>query len=245
MRETPPHKRGIAGAGIDAPGPYDAGAPTYYNVTPLDGERAARAESWLREYNRWMLPILNIHEAIPGHYVQLVYANRSPSLVKSIFANGAMIEGWAVYAERLMLESGYGEHRAEAWLVYSKWNLRSVCNTILDYGVHVLGMTEAEAIDLLTRQAFQTEAEADGEVAARAAHERAAHELFFGLLGDLRLARAIEARAGGRVRFEALPRAVLELRQRTRARDSRADARSYSALSVSIASIVAARRAGI
>jgi len=160
VRETPPHKRGIAGAGIDAPGPYDASAPTYYNVTPLDGERAERAESWLREYNRWMLPVLNIHEAIPGHYVQLVYANRSPSLIKSIFGNGAMIEGWAVYAERAMLESGYGEHRAEAWLVYSKWNLRSVCNTVLDYGVHALGMTEADAMDLLTRQAFQTEAEA-------------------------------------------------------------------------------------
>jgi len=160
VRETPPHKRGIAGAGIDAPGPYDASAPTYYNVTPLDGERAERAESWLREYNRWMLPVLNIHEAIPGHYVQLVYANRSPSLIKSIFGNGAMIEGWAVYAERAMLESGYGEHRAEAWLVYSKWNLRSVCNTVLDYGVHAGAMTEAEAMDLLTRQAFQTEAEA-------------------------------------------------------------------------------------
>ncbi len=107
-----------------------------------------------------MLPVLNIHEAIPGHYVQLVYANRSPSLIKSIFGNGAMIEGWAVYAERMMLESGYGEHKAEAWLIYSKWNLRSVCNTILDYRVHVLGMSEAEAIDLLTRQAFQTEQEA-------------------------------------------------------------------------------------
>jgi uncharacterized protein (DUF885 family) len=160
VRPTPLHKRGIAGASIDAPGPYDASAPTYYNVTPLDGERAERAESWLREYNRWMLPVLNIHEAIPGHYVQLVYANRSPSLIKSIFGNGAMIEGWAVYSERLMLETGYGEHRAEAWLIYSKWNLRTVCNTILDYGVHALGMLEAEAMDLLTRQAFQTEAEA-------------------------------------------------------------------------------------
>lgn len=160
VRETPPHKRGIAGASIDAPGPYDAGAPTYYNVTPLVDEPPERAESWLREYNRWMLPILNIHEAIPGHYVQLLHANRAPSLVKSIFGNGAMIEGWAVYAERLMLESGFGEHRAEAWLVYSKWNLRSVCNTILDYGVHVLGMTEAEALELLTRQAFQSDAEA-------------------------------------------------------------------------------------
>ena len=122
--------------------------------------RAERAESWLREYNDWMLPILNIHEAVPGHYVQLVYANKSPSLIKSIFGNGAMIEGWAVYTERMMLESGYGELKAEAWLIYSKWNLRSVCNTILDYGVHVLGMSEAEAMDLLTRQAFQTEQEA-------------------------------------------------------------------------------------
>jgi uncharacterized protein (DUF885 family) len=160
VRETPPHKRGIAGASIDAPGPYDPDAPTYYNVTPLDDLSAERAESWLREYNQWMLPVLNIHEAIPGHYAQLVYANRSPSLIKSIFGNGAMIEGWAVYAERMMLESGYGEDKAEAWLIYSKWNLRSVTNTILDYGVHVRGMSEADAIDLLTRQAFQTEQEA-------------------------------------------------------------------------------------
>jgi len=160
VRETPPHKRGIAGAGIDAPGPYDPDAPTYYNVTPLDDLGPERAESWLREYNAWMLPILNIHEAVPGHYVQLVYANRSPSLIKSIFGNGAMVEGWAVYAERMMLESGYGEHRAEAWLIYSKWNLRSVSNTILDYAVHVLGMTEAEAMNLLIREAFQTEQEA-------------------------------------------------------------------------------------
>jgi uncharacterized protein (DUF885 family) len=160
VRETPPHKRGIAGASIDAPGPYDPDAPTYYNVTPLDDLSAERAESWLNEYNQWMLPVLNIHEAIPGHYAQLVYANRSPSLIKSIFGNGAMIEGWAVYAERLMLESGYGDHKAEAWLIYSKWNLRSVTNTILDYGVHVLGMDETEAMDLLTRQAFQTQQEA-------------------------------------------------------------------------------------
>jgi uncharacterized protein (DUF885 family) len=160
VRETPPYKRGIAGASIDAPGPYDPSAPTYYNVTPLVDLPAERAENWIREYNDWMLPILNIHEAIPGHYVQLIYSNKSPSLIKSIFGNGAMIEGWAVYAERMMLESGYGDHKAEAWLVYSKWNLRSVCNTILDYGVHVLGMTEAEALDLLTRQAFQTQQEA-------------------------------------------------------------------------------------
>jgi uncharacterized protein (DUF885 family) len=163
VRETPLHQRGVAIAGIDAPGPYDPTAPTYYNVMPLDESSAERAESFLREYNRWMLPILNIHEAIPGHYAQLVYANKSPSRIKSIFANGAMIEGWAVYGERAMLESGYGDHSAEIWLIYSKWLLRSVVNTILDYSVHVLNMSEEDAKRLLIREAFQSEEEANGK----------------------------------------------------------------------------------
>ena len=161
VRETPMYQRGVAGASIDAPGPYRPKDKTYYNVTPLDGLSPQQAESSLREYNEWILQILNIHEAIPGHYAQLVYANRSPSLVKSLFGNGAMVEGWAVYGERMMLENGYGDNAPEMWLMYSKWNLRSVTNTILDYSVHVLGMQQPEAIDLLVRQAFQTRQEAD------------------------------------------------------------------------------------
>ncbi|ALK94970.1 lipoprotein [Massilia sp. WF1] len=160
VRETPLYQRGVAGASIDAPGPYRPKDKTYYNVTPLDGLTPAQAESSLREYNNWMLQILNIHEAIPGHYTQLMNANRSPSLVKTLFGNGAMIEGWAVYGERMMLESGYGDNAPELWLMWCKWNLRSVSNTILDYSVHVLGMTREQAMDLLVRQAFQTPQEA-------------------------------------------------------------------------------------
>jgi uncharacterized protein (DUF885 family) len=160
VRETPLYQRGVAGASIDAPGPYRPKDKTYYNVTPLDGLTPAQAESSLREYNNWMLQILNIHEAIPGHYTQLMNANRSPSLVKSLFGNGAMIEGWAVYGERMMLESGYGNNAPELWLMWCKWNLRSVSNTILDYSVHVLGMNREQALDLLVRQAFQTPQEA-------------------------------------------------------------------------------------
>ncbi|MDQ2989337.1 MAG: DUF885 domain-containing protein [Pseudomonadota bacterium] len=160
VRETPLYMRGVAGASVSAPGPYRPQDKTYYNVTPLDGMTAEEAESSLRENNLWILQILNIHEAIPGHYAQLVYANKSPSLVRSLFGNGAMVEGWAVYAERMMLESGYGDNAPEMWLMYCKWNLRSVTNTILDYGVHVQGMTQAQAMDLLVRQAFQTNAQA-------------------------------------------------------------------------------------
>jgi uncharacterized protein (DUF885 family) len=160
VRETPLYQRGVAGASIDAPGPYRPRDKTYYNVTPLDGLTPEQAESSLREYNNWMLQILNIHEAIPGHYTQLMNANRSPSLIKALFGNGAMVEGWAVYGERMMLESGYGDNAPELWLMWCKWNLRSVTNTILDYSVHVLGMTREQALDLLVRQAFQTPQEA-------------------------------------------------------------------------------------
>ena len=160
VRETPLYQRGVAGASIDAPGPYRPRDKTWYNVTPLDGLTPEQAESSLREYNNWMLQILNIHEAIPGHYTQLMNANRSPSLVKALFGNGAMVEGWAVYGERMMLESGYGDNAPELWLMWCKWNLRSVTNTILDYSVHVLGMTREQAMDLLVRQAFQTPQEA-------------------------------------------------------------------------------------
>lgn len=163
VRETPEYQRGVTVASIEAPGIFRPNDKTYYNVTPFDGQPVEQIESTLREYNHWVLQILNIHEAIPGHYTQLQHANKSPSVIKTLFGNGAMIEGWAVYSERMMLESGYGDNTPEMWLMYYKWNLRAVCNTILDYQVHVLGMTEAEAKDFLTNQAFQTKAESDGK----------------------------------------------------------------------------------
>ncbi len=161
VRETPEYMRGGgAGASVSAPGPFNPTANTYYNVSPLDDYSDEQAESFLREYNHWVLQILNIHEAIPGHYTQLLHANKSPSLVKSLVGNGAMIEGWAVYAERMMLEAGWGEQAPEMWLMYGKWNLRVVTNAILDYEVHVEGLSEAKALDLLRREAFQEETEA-------------------------------------------------------------------------------------
>jgi uncharacterized protein (DUF885 family) len=162
VRETPGYMRGSgAGASVSAPGPYDTKANTYYNVEPLPASwTAAQAESYLREYNDYTLQILNIHEAIPGHYTQLVYANRSPSLVKSIFGNGAMIEGWAVYSERMMLESGYGNNSDEIWLLWDKWNMRSTLNAVVDNLIQTQQASEQAVVALLTSQGFQEEAEA-------------------------------------------------------------------------------------
>jgi uncharacterized protein (DUF885 family) len=161
VRETPPYLRGSGAiASISAPGPFNPTADTYYNVTPLDDFSPEAAASLLREYNHWVLQILNIHEAIPGHYTQLLHANKAPSLAKALLRNGAMVEGWAVYAERMMLEQGWGEQAPEMWLMYGKWNLRVVANAMLDIAIHTRGMTEAQALDLMQREAFQESAEA-------------------------------------------------------------------------------------
>jgi uncharacterized protein (DUF885 family) len=163
VRETPLYQRGVAVASINAPGPYNASGDTYYNVTPLDELSEAQAESYLREYNSRTMQILNIHEAVPGHYTQLVYANKSPSRIKRLFGNGSMVEGWAVYAEKMMLEEGYGDGELELTLMYDKWILRSVVNAILDYEIHVNGASEEAIMDLLLREAFQEKTEAAGK----------------------------------------------------------------------------------
>jgi uncharacterized protein (DUF885 family) len=163
VRKEPSYMAGVAGASISQPGPYDKNADTYYNVGTLAGWDKAKQESFLREYNDYILQILSIHEAIPGHYTQLVYSNQSPSMIKSIFGNSCMIEGWAVYTELMMMENGFGNQEDEMWLMYYKWNLRATCNTILDYSVHVKDMSKEDAMHLLINEAFQQQAEAEGK----------------------------------------------------------------------------------
>jgi uncharacterized protein (DUF885 family) len=163
VRKEPGYMAGVAGASFSAPGPYDKNGNSYFNVGSLNGWAPEKAESYLREYNNYMLQILCIHEAIPGHYVQQTYANKAPSLIKSIFGNNAMVEGWAVYGEEMMLDNGYGNDEPEMRLIWYKWHLRSVCNTILDYSVHTENMSKEDGLKLLTREAFQQQAEAEGK----------------------------------------------------------------------------------
>jgi len=163
VRKEPGYMAGVAGASVSSPGPYDKTGNTYFNVGSLAGWSPERAESYLREYNQYVLQILCIHEAIPGHYTQLVYANKAPSIIKAVFGNGAMIEGWAVYTEQMMLDAGFGDNAPEMRLMWYKWHLRSVCNTILDYSVHAGNMNKEDAVKMLTREAFQQQAEADNK----------------------------------------------------------------------------------
>jgi uncharacterized protein (DUF885 family) len=200
VRETPLYMRGSgAGASISAPGPYDKQANTYYNVEPLPPTwTAAQAESYLREYNDYTLQILNIHEAIPGHYTQLVYANRSPSLVKSIFGNGAMVEGWAVYAERMMLETGYGQNSDELWLLWGKWNMRATLNAVVDNLIQTQNASEQEVVALLTGAGFQEEAEARNKWHRATLNQVQLSSYFTGYTEIMALRDEVKAREGAK-----------------------------------------------
>ncbi|WP_346839333.1 DUF885 domain-containing protein [Microbulbifer sp. SAOS-129_SWC] len=203
VRTTPPYMRGFSVASINAPGPYDKKANTYYNVMPIAEFSDERAESLLREYNSYVMQILNIHEAIPGHYTQLIYANRSPSLIKSILGNGAMIEGWAVYAERMMLEAGYGDFSPELWLMYYKWNLRTVTNTILDYEIQVKGIDETRAMELMVKDAFQQKAEATGKWRRATLSQVQLTSYFAGYEDILALREEMKRKLGDRFNLES------------------------------------------
>src|SRR3989454_3636260 len=157
----PEFKRGVAIAYCDAPGPLDKTGKTFFAVapTPKDWSKERR-ESFFREYNNYMIRDLTVHEAMPGHYLQLAHANefRAPSLVRAIFRSGTFIEGWAVYCEQMMAEQGYGG--PEVKMQQLKMRLRAIANAILDQSIHAGNMTQQQAMDLMTKEAFQQQGEA-------------------------------------------------------------------------------------
>src|SRR3984893_5423363 len=157
----PEFKRGTGIAYCDSPGPLEQNGKTFFAVepTPKDWSKERKA-SFFREYNNYMVRDLTVHEAMPGHYLQLAHANRfqAPTLVRAIFSSGTFIEGWAVYCEQMMAEQGYGG--PEVKMEQLKMRLRVICNAILDQSIHAGNMSEREAIDLMEKEGFQQEGEA-------------------------------------------------------------------------------------
>jgi uncharacterized protein (DUF885 family) len=157
----PEFKRGVAIAYCDAPGPLERNGKTFFAVapTPKDWSKE-RKESFFREYNNYMIRDLAVHEAMPGHFLQLARSNefRAPTLIRAIFQSGPFIEGWAVYCEQVMAEQGYGG--PEVKMQQLKMRLRAICNAILDQSIHAGNMNEKEAMELMTREGYQQEGEA-------------------------------------------------------------------------------------
>ena len=158
---TPVFLRSFAGAMFISPGPLDKGQKAFFAITPMpDDWTDEQRESNLREDNDRMMRLMSVHEAIPGHYLQGVYANRCPSIVRAIFESGLFAEGWAVYVTQVMMDVGYGADDPALMLTHWKFYLRSATNAIIDARIHCDGMTEDEAVALMVDGGFQEEAEA-------------------------------------------------------------------------------------
>ena len=168
--EMPEIDRGVAVAYCDSPGPLEmAPMPTFIAISPTPADwPAQRVASFYREYNRHMLHNLMVHEAMPGHYLQLQHSRRfsgSATAIRAALRSGSFVEGWAVYAEQVMAEHGYpgeGDPRAVR-MQQLKMQLRMIINAILDARVHGHGMTEAEAMALMTGRGYQEDGEAAGK----------------------------------------------------------------------------------
>jgi uncharacterized protein (DUF885 family) len=158
---TPEFMRSFGGAMLIPPGPLDRGLDSYFAITPMpDDWPPERKESYLREDNARMLRLLTIHEAVPGHYLQLAYSNRCPSLARAVFMSGVFAEGWAVYITQVMMDVGYGSEDPALMLVHWKFYLRSITNTLMDIAIHTGSMDRVEAMRLMVDGGFQEEGEA-------------------------------------------------------------------------------------
>ena len=201
---TPLFMRGIYSvAGFHSAPPLEPHAEAEYWVTPIDPRApAASTESRLREYNNFTLQWLSLHEALPGHYVQAEHANsiqpESRRLLRAIFGNGAYVEGWAEYGAQVMMDEGFLNNDPRFGMMMRKIRLRLLANTILDVKMQTMGMTDEQAMDLMTKDAFQTQAEAEGKLLRAKLSSTQLPTYFVGLREWFAVRKEYQAKAGNK-----------------------------------------------
>jgi uncharacterized protein (DUF885 family) len=208
--EMPEFQRGNTTAYLNPAPPLDPKAGSCYAVSPPPADWDERRQtSYLEEYNDYMTKILTIHEGYPGHYVQLDYANRCPSLIRKVLYSGVFAEGWAVYTEQMMLDQGFGNGDLALRLHQLKFYQRAVINTILDHKMHCTALTDQEALDLLIKRAYQAEGEALGKIIRSKQTACQLSTYFVGRMAFYRLRQQIQREWGDRFILGRYHEAVL------------------------------------
>ena len=209
--EMPEFRRGNSLAYLDSALPLDPTGQSYYAVSPPPSVWGAdKVRSFLEEYNRHMLQILTIHEAYPGHYVQLEYSNREPSLIRRVLQSGVFIEGWAVYTEQMMLDQGYGNGDLALRLNQLKFYLRAVVNAILDHKMHCTQMSDDQALKFLVEEAYQSEGEARLKIVRAKQSSTQLSTYFVGRMAHYKLRQEVQRELGDKFELGRFHEAVLD-----------------------------------
>jgi uncharacterized protein (DUF885 family) len=201
----PEFSRGVAVAYCNSVGPFERRGETFYAISPTPKDWSkTRVESFFREYNDYMMQDITVHEAMPGHYLQLAHANKftAPTKLRSIFMSSTFAEGWAVYAEQMMAEHGYGG--PEVRMQQLKLYLRSIINAILDQKIHAAGMSEKDAMALMMNEGFQEEGEAAGKWRRASLTSTQLSTYYVGNLEIKNIRRAYEAKMGDTVDYKRM-----------------------------------------
>ena len=194
---TPPLLRAFGGAMLIPPGPLDSGLDSFFAITPPPEDWSdEQVESMLRENNSRSLRVLTIHEAVPGHYLQLAWSNRCDSLPRAVFGSGVFAEGWAVYVTQVMMDVGYGADDPALMLAHWKYFLRATTNTLMDIRIHTGSMSEEEAMTLMVDGGFQERSEAAEKWSRARLSSTQLCEYFLGSVEMTALEREARRRAG-------------------------------------------------
>jgi uncharacterized protein (DUF885 family) len=200
----PEFQRGVAVAYCDSPGPLDKGLDTFYAVSPIPEDwDQKQVDSFLREYNTRSIHELSIHEAMPGHYLQIAHANKHPSVLRAVLGSGSFIEGWAMYGEKVMADAGYMNNDPLMQLIQRKWALRAMANAILDQAIQVDGMSRDDAMKLMTVTTFQQEREAAGKWVRASLTSAQLPTYFVGYSEHLDLRNEVQKREGDKFNLKA------------------------------------------
>lgn len=205
---TPPFLRSAYSvAAFHSAPPLEPQSQAEYWVTPIDPSTTeAKAESLLQEYNNFTLKWLTIHEALPGHYIQFEHLNNiEPArrrLLRSLYGNGAYVEGWAEYIAQVMMDEGYLNNDPRFRLIMRKIRLRVLANTILDIRMHTMNMSDKEALKLMTVDAFQTQSEAEGKLLRAKLTSTQLPTYYAGIREWFQLRKAYQEKAGAKFNLQ-------------------------------------------
>ena len=165
LEETPPFMRALTTASMDTPGPYEKVAKeAYFNVTlPEKSWSPERTEEFMTAFNRGTIVSTAVHEAYPGHYVQLLWFQKVQSKVRKLIGCGSNIEGWAHYTEQMMLDEGYGNRDPELRAGQLLDALLRNCRYIVGIKMHTGQMTYEQGVDFFMKEGYMSHDYAERE----------------------------------------------------------------------------------
>jgi uncharacterized protein (DUF885 family) len=145
-----------------SPGAFEAAGAYALFVRPIPVEWSAEdATSFLEEHNNFYVDFMAVQKIFPGSFVPTAFTRQDPSIIRRLAPNQALLKGWPVFLEQMLVEKGYGEFDLRMRLNQLKLLLKNVIDFQMDLNIHEGTYTKDRVVDYMTRSGFMTKAEAE------------------------------------------------------------------------------------